>query len=77
MRIRVKVTDLDVTQWDELQRMVPAAGYEFAEGVTRVCAVFELAPQTERHVELPLMVFTKVMARLAHVGHARPATATA
>jgi hypothetical protein len=70
MRIRVKITDLDEVQWGELHRMVPAGGYDFIEGMTRVCAVFELATQTERHVEMPLMVFSKVVARLAHVGHA-------
>jgi hypothetical protein len=70
MRIRVKITDLDEVQWAELHQMVPAGGYDFIEGMTRVCVVFELATQTERHVEMPLMVFSKVVARLAHVGHA-------
>jgi hypothetical protein len=70
MRIRVKITDLDEVQWAELHQMVPAGGYDFIDGMTRVCAVFELATQTERHVEMPLMVFSKVIARLAHIGHA-------
>lgn len=69
MRIKAKVTDLSLEQWDHLQESVRANGYEFTEGQTRVCAVFELGPQTERHVEMPLMMFTALIQRLAHRGH--------
>jgi hypothetical protein len=70
MRALTQVTELDQVQWDELQRMVPAAGYTFTDGMTRVCTTFGGPGNQERHLEIPLMVLAKLLARLAHVAHA-------
>lgn len=75
MRISAKVEGLSMAQWTEVQEIVKAE-YEFAPGMTRVCAVFIAEPAPwglEAHVEMPLMAYTKVVARLAHLAHAAPA----
>lgn len=53
MRARIKVTDLNLKQWDYLTTKVPVSGREFLPGLPRVCAVFELAPEiSELHIEM-------------------------
>ena len=74
MKMSAMIEGLDTAQWTEVQELVRAE-YEFAEGMTRVCATFLASPLSlglEAHVEMPLMAFTKVVARLAHLGHAAP-----
>jgi len=71
MHLTATVTDLDEAQWVHLQESVPAAGFGFREGQTRVCAVFERGSE-ERHVEMPLMAFTALAQRLAYRGHRVP-----
>lgn len=70
MKISALIEDLDPAQWAEVQTL--QAEYQFTEGMTHVCATFVAAPISEgleRHVEMPLMVFTKAVTRLAHLGH--------
>ena len=69
MRTRTKITDLSAAQWERLQVRLQAA-YDIPPGIARVCAVFELAPQTERHVEMPAQAFATLLAELAQIGHA-------
>lgn len=53
MRTRIKVTDLNLRQWDYLTTNVPVDGRDFLPGLPRVCAVFELAPEiSEFHIEM-------------------------
>jgi hypothetical protein len=69
MRTRTKITDLSRAQWDRLQLRVQTS-YDIPPGIARVCAVFELAPMTERHVEMPIQAFGTLMAELAQIGQA-------
>lgn len=71
MKLTATITGLDALQWAHLQESVPAAGYDLREGQTRVCVVFESGTE-ERHTEMPLMVFTALVQRLAHRGHRVP-----
>lgn len=71
MKLTATITDLDALQWAHLQESVPAAGYDLREGQTRVCVVFSHGAE-ERHTEMPLMIFTALVQRLAHRGHKIP-----
>lgn len=63
MRTRIKVTGMSTDQWDRLQLRAKTE-YEFTPGIARVCVVFELAPQTERHVEMPVHDFALLLSEL-------------
>jgi hypothetical protein len=53
MRTRIKVTDLNLRQWDYVVTQIPVDGREFFPNVPRVCAVFEVAPEISAlHVEM-------------------------
>lgn len=65
MRTRIKVTDLNLRQWDYLTTEVPVNGRTFLEGLPRACVVFELTPDlSELHIEMELVEFSTVMLRL-------------
>lgn len=65
MRTRIKVTDLNLRQWDYLTTEVPVNGREFLDGLPRACVVFELTPDmSELHIEMDLAEFATVMTRL-------------
>jgi hypothetical protein len=74
MRTRVKITDLSSAQWERLELRLRTS-YDIPPGIARMCAVFELAPMTERHVEMPVQAFATLMAELAQVGHAETSLA--
>lgn len=52
MHIRTKIKDLTIDQFEALDQILKTS-YEFPEGTTRVCAVFELTELHERHAEMP------------------------
>lgn len=57
MRTKIKVTDLDLSQWDYIQTHLERA-YRFAPGMPRVCVEFELTGQLDPvHVEMPVREF--------------------
>jgi hypothetical protein len=65
MRTRVEVKDLNLRQWDHITTHVPVDGRVILEGVPRVCAVFELAPEiSEIHVEMDVVEFAALVVRL-------------
>lgn len=65
MRTRIKVTDLNLRQWDHITTQVPVNGREFLEGVPRLCVEFEMAPElSPLHVEMDVMEFAGLMVRL-------------
>ena len=65
MRTRIKVTDLNLRQWDHITTTVPVDGRVILEGVPRVCAVFELAPEiSEVHVEMDVVEFAALVVKL-------------
>lgn len=66
MRARVKITDLNLAQWDRVHERVRTS-YEIEPGAATVCAVFELAPMTERHVEMPVQEFATLMVELSNI----------
>lgn len=62
MRTRIKVTDLNLRQWDYLTTNVPVDGRDFLPGLPRVCAVFEVAPEiSELHIEMDLVELTGLL----------------
>ena len=68
MRTRIKVTDLNLRQWDYLQTEVPVDGREFLPGLPRACVVFELTPDmAELHIEMDLAEFIGLMLRLENI----------
>lgn len=57
MRTKIKVTDLDLSQWDHVQTQLQRA-YRFADGAPRVCVEFELTGEMDPvHVEMPVREF--------------------
>jgi hypothetical protein len=66
VRAQVKIADLNLAQWDRLQERVQTS-YEVKPGEPTVCAVFELAPMSERHAEMPVFEFATLMAELAQI----------
>ncbi len=57
MRTTIKVTDLDIAQWEYVQTQLERA-YRFAEGTPRVCVEFELSADiSPTHVEMPVREF--------------------
>lgn len=57
MRTRIKVTDLDLAQWDWIQTTLNRT-YRFGEGQPRMCVEFELGPEIgATHVEMPVREF--------------------
>jgi hypothetical protein len=65
MRTRVKVTDLNLRQWDHITSVVPVDGRVILEGVPRVCVVFELTPDlSELHVEMDVVEFAALVVKL-------------
>lgn len=57
MRTKIKVTDLDLAQWDWVQTTLNRA-YRFTEGAPRVCVEFELTGEiSPTHVEMPVREF--------------------
>lgn len=75
MRTQIKVADLSNEQFERLDHRL-FTSYDIPAAAARVCVVFELAPGTERHVEMPVQEFATLMTELAMVG-AVPATAEA
>ena len=68
MRTEIKVTDLNLRQWDYLTTNVPVDGREFLPGLPRVCAVFELAPEiSELHIEMDAVEFAVLLVRLESI----------
>jgi hypothetical protein len=68
MRARVKVTDLNLRQWDYVTTQIPVDGREFLPGVPRVCVVFELTPDfSELHVEMDVAELLTTMVRLESI----------
>jgi hypothetical protein len=66
MRVKTKVTDLTIRQWDYLQSNV-LTSYEMPTGVVRVCAEFELTEMLSRHAEMPVHMFAGLLAQLEHI----------
>jgi hypothetical protein len=65
MRTRIKVTDLNLRQWDHITTQVPVDGRVILEGVPRVCVVFELTPDfSELHVEMDVVEFAALVVKL-------------
>ncbi len=65
MRTRVKVTDLNLRQWEYLQTNVLVTGREFADVLPRGCVVFEMVPgMAELHVEMDLVELAGLMVTL-------------
>lgn len=65
MRTRVKVTDINLAQWDYLTTEVPVNGREFLDGLPRLCVEFELTPDFHQlHIEMDVTEFATVMTRL-------------
>lgn len=65
MRTRIKITDLNLRQWDHITTTVPVDGRVILEGVPRVCAVFELTPEiSEIHVELDVVELAALLVKL-------------
>jgi hypothetical protein len=75
LRTQIKVADLSNEQFERLDHRL-FTSYDIPVAAARVCVVFELAPDTERHVEMPVQEFATLMTELAMVG-AVPATAEA
>lgn len=75
MRTQIKVADLSNEQFERLDHRL-FTSYEMPAAAARVCVVFELAPGTERHVEMPVHEFAVLMTELAMIG-AVPATVEA
>jgi hypothetical protein len=68
MRTRIKVTDLNLRQWDYITTNVPVDGREFLPGLPRACVVFELTPDmAEIHVEMDLAEFINLMLTLENI----------
>lgn len=68
MRARIKVTDLNLRQWDHITTQVPVNGRTFVEGVPRLCVEFEVAPElSPLHVEMDVMEFAGLMVRLESI----------
>lgn len=59
MKIQSTVTDLTAEQWERINRVVQVE-YDLTGIRATVCAVFEHAG-LERHVEMPLGVFTGLL----------------
>ena len=65
MRTRVKVSDLNLRQWEYLQTNVLVTGREFLDGLPRACVVFELTPDmAELHIEMDLVELAGLMITL-------------
>jgi hypothetical protein len=65
MHTRVKVTDLNLRQWDHLTTEVPVNGRTFLDEVPRLCVEFELTPDfSSLHIEMDVMEFAALMTRL-------------
>jgi hypothetical protein len=78
MRARIKVTDLNLRQWDYVTTQIPVDGREFLPGVPRVCVVFELTPDfSELHVEMDVAEFLTTMVRLESIRNEVVAVASA
>lgn len=78
MRTRIKVTDLNLRQWDYLTTEVPVNGRTFLEGLPRACVVFELTPDmAELHIEMELVEFSTIMIRLNSIRNEVVTTAQA
>lgn len=68
MRTRIKVTDLNLRQWDYLVSQVPVDGRTFLPGIPRVCVEFELTPDfNELHIEMDSAEFLTLMLRLENI----------
>jgi hypothetical protein len=68
MRARIKVTELNLRQWDHITTEVPVNGREFLPGLPRVCVVFEVAPEiSELHIEMDVVEFASLMTRLSAI----------
>jgi len=73
MRTRIKVTDLNLRQWDHLQTKVPVDGREFLPGLPTACVVFELTPDmAELHIEMDLAEFVGLMLTLEAIKNEVP-----
>jgi hypothetical protein len=66
MRVKSKVTDLTIHQWDYLQSNVMTS-YDMPTGVVRVCAEFELTEMLTRHAEMPVHMFAGLLTQLEHI----------
>lgn len=78
MRTRIKVTDLNLRQWDYLTTEVPVNGRKFLPGLPTACVVFELTPDlSELHIELDLAEFTTLMTHLGSIRNEVVVTAQA
>lgn len=65
MHTRVKVTDLNLRQWDHLTTEVPVNGREFLDGLPRLCVEFELTPDFHQlHIEMDVAEFATLMTKL-------------
>lgn len=65
MRTEIKVTDLNLRQWDHITTEVPVDGRVILEGVPRVCVVFVLSEDiSELHVEMDVVEFAALVVRL-------------
>lgn len=78
MRTRIKVTDLNLRQWDYLTTEVPVTGRTFLPGLPTACVVFELTPDfSELHIEMDLAEFTSLMTHLGSIRNEVVVTAQA
>lgn len=72
MHTKIEVTDLNQQQWDWLQaNLLTDYRLEFVTRQhPRVCAVFVsgVSPELERHVEMPLLSFDRVLGELHLIG---------
>ena len=74
MRTQIKVTDLNLRQWEYVATKVPVNGREFLGGLPRVCVVFELTEDiSEIHIEMDLIELTGLLVVLEGVRN-EPAT---
>jgi hypothetical protein len=68
MRAKIKVTDLNLRQWDYITTKVPVDGRDFVEPIPRACVVFELTPDmSEIHVEMDVVELAGLMVTLESI----------
>lgn len=73
MRTRIKVTDLNLRQWDHITTQVPVDGRVILEGVPRVCVEFELTADFHTlHVELDVVEFAALTVKLETIKNEVP-----
>lgn len=67
MHARTKIKDLTSGQFDALDQILKTS-YEFPEGTTRICVVFQLTEMHERHAEMPAEELAQAIYLLDLVG---------